>query len=251
MIYIDPSEDRTTSKLTKTLHGYHLLPGLEEGTGADMLIGVSGLPHPKSDFMLNKHIEAGAVLVQVKYELDLIASIIDGRFKTSQEKMIATGARPDQIVLLFIAGVVMEGHQNGGLSIGGAPVKKYIPHAAKFSWQHLQKQIFLWSKRGGIFEHLQLEYKLNEWVSAVEETMEIPSSVNAWPIQQKIALVNDWRNSLVSLPDIGHKKAHAIFKKYRSWWAFCDALLDGSLGEMRGFGSGTIENIKKYLGETE
>ncbi len=250
MIYIDPSENRSSSKLKNVLTlEWKELVGLEERTGADMLIGASGLPHPNSDFILYKHIENGAILVQNKFDLDLIASIIDGRYKASQAKMVATGASATQIVCLFIAGVVMESHQDGSLIIGGQSVKQFIPQSTNLGWQNYQEQIFKWYKRGGIFEHLQTEAKLDEWILAAEATMKIAPNVDVWPIQQKLFLVDDWRNTLASLPGVGSKKAQTIFEEYDNWTSFYDALLNDSLAELSGIGPGIIKNIKTYLGE--
>ncbi len=118
MLYIDPSELRSNSKLkewTAYIDDYATeadmpevmrkmaeLPGLEAKTGADVMNSPLDVPLPSTNTLLQMHIKAGASLIQIKFGHDLISSIIDGRFKEAQARMVATGAMPWQCILLFI-----------------------------------------------------------------------------------------------------------------------------------------------------
>lgn len=83
VLYVDPGELKSSSRFKRNIRGlkYTALPNLEAMTGADFMISRVGLPKPKTEMLLKMHLSRGALLVQQKFALDLVASIIDGRFK--------------------------------------------------------------------------------------------------------------------------------------------------------------------------
>ncbi len=253
MIYPDPSELRSSSKFGKCMKGVnrHSSPGLEEATGADVLIGVPGLPHPTTPILLKRHISAGALLVQIKFGFDLFASIFDGRYKASQAKMLATGASPDQVILLFV-GIVLHSKKDKLIVMNGQWMRDMLPMAKNFTYDHYLEQRLMWGERGGIFEVIEMESRVKDWFVAAENVMEKCRNEPVktfWKPQQKLALIDDWRNILINIPGIGEKHATAIYNKLetKSWRGFMSALESGRLLEIPGIGSGIIEKIKEYL----
>ncbi len=253
-VYIDPSELKSSSKLAKCIDGsmpYQPLPGFEERTGADVMISISSAPKPSTDFLLSLQIKRGALLVQLKFGHDLISSLLDGRYKASQQKMIATGAHYTQIVLLFI-GVVSEHKNSNELMINGQLARDINPLAKNLTYSHYLTQRSLWAKRGGVFETIATSHKLVVWIEsatkAMEECRRYPVR-NVWESRQKLVLVDDWRNMLLSLPGLGEVKIMAIYDRLedKSWHGFEASLKDDTLLDVPGIGSGTIENIKQYL----
>jgi ERCC4-type nuclease len=256
-LFVDPSELKSDSKFARCKGIKEiepvLLPGLEERTGADILISPVGLPDPANEFLLKMHLDQGALLVQLKFSFDLIASIIDGRCKASQAKMLATGANPSQVVLLFI-GMAHREKPNKvliepALMINGQQPKYIIPAAKNFTFEAYLKQRLLWAKRGGVFE-TSLEKELAVWIeSAAEAAFNEPASKQVWKPKQKLFMINDWRNILINLPDLGEKKAQDIYDYLtdKSFYGFMDALKDKSLTNVPGIGLGTIKKIQEYL----
>jgi hypothetical protein len=254
-ICIDLSELRENSKFSlcsaAKMPNLHPLPNLEGRTGADLMICPLGLPYPANDFLLQRNIDEGALLVQMKFGLDLMVSIIDGRYKAGQERMITTKAKPDQIILLFI-GSVFEAKTDNELMINGQRVSDIIPAAKSFTYSHYWTQRLLWAMRGGIFEQVVMDYKIIEWIKsaakAIQECQDRPIR-KVWQPRQSLFLVDDWRNMMINLPDIGEKKAQDIYEwlEDKSFYGFMDALQNDSLQKVDGIGKKTVEKIKHYL----
>jgi hypothetical protein len=253
-LFVDPGELKSNSKFIKCRGMAGLepvpLPGLETMTGADILISPLDSPKPANGFLLKMHLGQGALLVQLKFSFDLVASIIDGRFKSSQARMLATGARPNQVILLFIGLAFEPEKENAELMINGQYVRNIVPAAKNFKFRHYLEQRRKWALRGGIFEHITLSNSLKTWIeSAAETTFNEPTSKQVWEPQQELFLIDDWRNVLVNLPSVGEKKAQDIYEWLpdKSFYEFLAAVDDGSLLNVPGIGPGTIEKIQSYL----
>jgi hypothetical protein len=257
-LYVDPSELKSDSKFIKCRGIKDLdfvpLPGLEERTGADILISPSNLPNPINEFLLKMHLDQGALLVQLKFGFDLVASIIDGRYKSSQAKMLATGAPCNQIVLLFI-GLLFEPRVEKSdliLVLNGQAVTNILPQAKNFRFEHYIKHRMKWTQRGGIFENIIYPENVAGWIkSAAEVAFDEPASKQVWKPRQELFFVDGWINLIVNMRgcNIGEKKAQAIYDwiEDKSFYGFLAALEDGSLTNVPGIGPGTIEKIQKYL----
>jgi ERCC4-type nuclease len=253
-LYIDPSELKSSSKFKRHTRGlkYVSLPGLEEMTGADIMISPVGLPKPITKPLMKLHLDNGALLVQLKFGHDLVASIIDNRLKESLAKMLAAGAAHNQAILFFI-GLVFEPEKEASeLMINGSYVSNVVPGSKNFKFKHYLEHRQKWALRGGIFEQITLETSLKQWIESAAKTMneakEKPVK-RAFEISQSITLVKDWRNLLVNLPDIGEIKAIEIYNwlEDKSFYGFLAALEDGSLANVPGIGAGTIKKIKDYF----
>jgi len=260
-LFVDPGELKSDSKFIKCEGMKELaiaLPGLEEQTGADIMIGKYGLPKPANTMLLKMHLDQGALLVQLKFNVDLAASIIDGRLKHSQAKMLDTGAHFSQIVLLFVGWIHEEVDRDMLKPVlmidNKMQVRDIVSPAKNLTLKSIMKQRLLWAKRGGVFEQIETGKDLSQWIeSAAEVTFNEPASKQVWKPKQELFLIDGWRNLLVNLPGLGEKKAQDIYDWLddKSFYGFMAALEDGSLTDVPGIGSGTIEKIKRYLrGET-
>jgi ERCC4-type nuclease len=251
-LFADPGELKRDSKFIKCEGIKELkpisLPGLEERTGADIMVSPFNLPNPINDFLLKMHLDEGALLVQLKFSFDLIASIIDGRYKASQAKMLATGANPNQIILCYIGLATLRPPDQ--LIINGQYPRNVVPAAKNIKFETFYKQRLLWAKRGGVFEQISLLEELATWIkSAAKVAFNEPANKQVWKPKQELFLVDDWRNILVNLPGLGEKKTQDVYDwlSDKSFYGFMAALEDESLVNVPGIGSGTIEKIQKYL----
>jgi ERCC4-type nuclease len=253
-LFVDPGELKSSSKFKrcKGIRNFKPipLPGLEEITGADIIISPANLPKPINRHLLKIHLNEGALLVQLKFGFDLIASIVDNRLKSSQAKMLATGASQSQIILLFIGLVFEPEKESSELMINSKYVRNIVPAAKNLRYKHYLEQRLKWSLRGGIFEQITLNDSLATWIeSAAKVAFNEPVSKQVWEPQQKLYLVDDWRNVMVNLPGIGEQKAQDIYDWLvdKSFYEFLDALEDETLTNVPGIGPGIIRKIKSYL----
>lgn len=297
MLYIDPSELRDTSKLeklTSCIDDYETdanmpdikfveLSGLEKRIGADMVLSPLNGPVPSTDILLRIHLDAGASLIQIKFDHDLIASIIDGRFKEAQYRMIEAGASYWQCVLLFI-GFTSLGKQGQLLINNQRPVDIIGGNAQHFDDMkiiHYHKS--LWQKRGGRFETI-LARELPEWVEAdLKSTLawqnepekliyshrvpmtreklvvgDDPSLIEReWLLAQKLTIVKGLRELLRGLDGISNKYAQLIWQYLRNsdhprnWYGFMEILENGEIMKIEGIGKGIVKKIKGTLKNEE
>lgn len=134
---------------------------LESWTGADLLI--SGLDMPCSKLALVKeHIEAGAIIVQVKIGLDLAASV-GYRLSDSLIRMREIAPRQAQRILLFVGTLACD--HDGKAIIDGRNVEENVPGV---NFWAVQSSLDAWSERGGTVIQLSRLSLLNEWVQRKE-----------------------------------------------------------------------------------
>jgi ERCC4-type nuclease len=282
MIYIDPSELRQNSKLLKCLDNnpdfgldetkWQPLNGLEQLTGADVMISPEGLPYPSTEFLIKFHIKKGAFLVQLKFDHDLIASILDGRYKEAQSRMKLIGSAPWQRILLQV-GFFYRDEENNICANGQKSIDVIGASARSFRFKYLLSIKTLWGARGGQFQEVATcdlikwfeaqEHCLKSlaespqkfvWPSSPElyenelEIMDNPNWIQKeWRSAQELILIDDWRKMLMSLPGIGNKKARQIGQEYESWLEFEKAIITNSL-EIKGIGKKTIDGIREFIG---
>lgn len=302
MLYIDPSELQSTSKfekLTSAIDNYETdanmpdikfveLSGLEKRTGADMMLSPLNGPVPSTDILLRIHLDAGASLIQIKFDHDLIASIIDGRFKEAQYRMIEAGASPWQCVLLFIGYTSL--NKQGQLLINNQRPVDIIGSNARYfdnmECVHYHKS--LWQKRGnecggGRFEQI-LAKELPGWLKAdlkstlawqnepekliyshripmTREELAVddnPSTIEKeWLSAQKLTMVKGLRELLRGLDRINNKRAQLIWQYLRNsdyprnWYGFMEILENGEIMKIEGIGKGTMEKIRETLTNEE
>lgn len=242
---------------------------LEEMTGADLMI--TNLGAPLVPALLQAHINSGAILVQVKRGNDLPASV-GPRANSSLARMIDCGTfAPWQRVLLFV-GTLGHDAETGAAIINGVHISHLGPH----TYWAVQGTLEKWVERGGIVSFLPRMAMLPGWVSLkmghlVEYAKEPQKSVyKIYPtltqsvdenvrgvILQRLELVKDWRNTLITLPGLGEKRVEAVYEYV------CNNL-DGSLlqalflltnekliTQVPGLGVGIAKKIKTWFGIDE
>lgn len=281
MIFIVPSELRETSNLKRFISGvdYRGLPGLEQNTGADLMVSPDGLPLPRDDKLLQLHIDNGAILEQYKFGHDLIGSIIDGRLNESLARMQAIGAMISQCRLTFVGLLGYDNTKgyatiNGQLSYGKCPIL----------WLQVDAAIQRWIDRGGSYHPLAsgkqiplrlagIQKRVNEyyngktskeiWPEKLKQTEIIEPTnpyLRKWKVAQRIKKIDDLRPMLRQIPGarIGEEKANAIWQYMESngirqdWYGFNDMLkgLKPEILNVKGIGKTLVNNIQWGLGHT-
>lgn len=210
MIFIDPSEARENSLLSKTtIDASTSLTGLEEHTGADMLISVLDLPRvtaigtTASRVALEQHCRHG-ILIQRKSGTDLLNSIPDLANIISKMLQWESAAPPWLLVTgNFIA------TREGYVSAGG--------HDTQWAYSAFIGALEAWQLRGGGITILTRDSLISQWVtnwynkigSVSKDKLILPRK----PTQLVVSLGGDkqpWRMTIATFPGIGHELATRI-----------------------------------------
>lgn len=243
-----------------------IVPDLEEWTGADLMI--SPLSLPVTEVLLSKHLERGAILIQIKRGHDLVASIIDNRLNSSLAKMRACGAKQSQCLLLFVGNLF---NADGKCVINGTEAKMY---GDRPYWQ-VYGAMSKWWKRGGVVESLPRFDMLPDWARMTErhlKEMLNDKHVQVYPDDrfyladandplQELELVTDWRRTLASIPGLGPKRIEALYKvmgsgelSQFSQMTLLQALVwltTYEFAKQAGIGAGLVDNIRRWIGIDE
>ncbi len=273
MIYIDSRELSSQKKLVSLLEpdAYISIPNLEV-TGADIMISPDiGLPNPVSELWINKHIEAGCYLVQIKIGHDLPQSIVDDRIKDSLSKMLQTGAQPWQCILLFIGSFISD--ENGLALIN----KQHTYGGRKMTWDEVDLALDSWEVRGGRVKKIPsgklLNRKLNNYQKIInkivvdketeriyypktpayyEETVvgtNIDPVTKEWGNPQNLVTVDDSRNGMMAFPKMGNERVKLIWDwmgESAALDTFIGTLYDRSILQVKGIGEGLWEDWVKW-----
>lgn len=232
-------------------------PFLERETGADLLISVA--PYPiRTPALLLKHLDAGAVLVQHKSGMDMVASL--GERLDSEQARMMVAHRQYQRVLLT-TGLFSEA--------GGELTLNYVGMGIK--WIQYQGAISKWRARGGCVENLPNDTFIPEWcelqvkhlremqdapVKHVYNRTRMPHDVPGEfedPLQLLIP-VQDARNLLLALPDCGPSTVEWLWSvsKGNAWLALQIATHSDWYHHLpnkpRSFGPAFIKKAQAYLG---
>lgn len=260
-VILDVSETRSTSNTPSLDKQPKIVKWLEEVTGADMAI----TPLQRQDLPFNKttldrHMKAGAILVQIKHGQDLPASVGD-RSNRSLAKMHKITPITAQKILLFTGTI-------GVTKLGLATINGNATYT-KIKYEALLASISAWQDRGGRFEQILSTDYFNWWVEAKEARL-IDYNKNrtklAFPDQEKIRvrlgeegeplqfpkLAPVGIHLLLTLPNIGKKKAITLWETYQgNMGAILETLTDlerVKAGISDGIGIKTVEKIRVALG---
>ena len=249
--YIDTTESRMTSRLPKgVIQAADVISGLEEFTGADMLLSPLNdppLPVKITDIFphqsaLEAHCQAG-LLVQRKTGLDLIHSIPD--LKLSLHKMQKYTPRP----YLLIVGKFT--HTREGVALMDSK-----PSVQSTSYMEVILALEKWQQRGGFITFLTGDNWIAPWINLwLERLLVMPETKVARPVYQRLIgpLEKDLhRETLMTLPGIREVLAQRIvdyagdlrrcLEVVTSYWT-----LELS-HRPRGLGRKKIKGIKRYCG---
>ncbi len=271
--FVDSKEVTPQKKLVTFLdpNSYIPVPNLEALTGADIIISPDiGLPHPVNELWINKHVEAGCYLIQIKIGHDLPQSVVDDRIKDSLSKMLRIGAMPWQCILLFI-GILSDSDE-------GALINKQHTYGdRKMTWDEIDIALDFWEIRGGRFRGMPsgklLAKKLNNYQKIInkivvdkqterifypktpayyEETVigtSIDPVTKEWFNAQNLGTVDDGRNAMKAFKNMGDERVKLIW----DWMGenaaldmFIGSLYDRSILQVKGIGEGLWEDWVKW-----
>ena len=261
MIFVDFTEIREESRLSLGNVKVKVTPDLEALTGADIMI--SGLSMPAtSEMLIQKHIDAKALLVQRKHRMDMVASIGD-RMRKSIAKMRATGAHQSQCVLLLIG--ILTCNREGKAVIDGQQTGR--------DYWSVNAGLSTWTKYGGVVEPplskaslipgwlLMKERHVKETITTpVKEFIPAPDVMRVVdrddPLQE-LVMVKDWRGTAICCPGWGTKKISALYYALKEVSGEDEPTLleamawmsDHELvGSIPGIGKGLVNKARNWMG---
>lgn len=243
-LYCDPSETRENTRLPQSiLDAATEVPGLENATGADILISLVKMPRLTkvtddefSQNLLRRHCESG-LLIQRKTGRDLTSSIT--KFPDILQRMLLWTPRP---WLLGIADIKVD--RDGQAIIDGAE--------SGFTYAALDGALSYWQLRGGYVTILPNERLMagwvNGWLKRLEQIKETPMYAIFRPPQQAVISMPRWMETLATFPLIGHERAQAVAEYAGTLWAAIDFLTDPPPGHScPGVGPETIRRARLHL----
>lgn len=229
---------------------------LEEWTGGDMLLSRLSMPCA-TQTLLRKHIEEGALIVQVKIGEDLAASVGD-RLNESIARMRECTRRVAQHWLLYLGTLGCDGD-------GLALINGHLTHT-KMEFKTVDGAIVGWIARGGVFYSLSRVGLLEQWVWDMERRLEnysqqqykmvfgVPQfpddlpSVHDDPLQIPIA-VKDARRALIGFKGLGPELVNRVWEYCGDFKSAMMFLTDETnAGRIEGIGLKTIQSIRKQCG---
>lgn len=248
-IYIAPSEARSGTRLPKqVVVSSILLPGLEEATGADIL--VTPLASPRMEFVtpalphrlaLELHCKVGD-LVQRKTGRDLVSSVPDLNYIL--DKMLK---HCNRAWLLFV----------GDLKCNGKGMAVVDGRDTNMSCSAVEGAITSWQDHGGYYMHLSRDARVIPWLNMRleklrgmlegTEKMLLPRA----PSRSLVSVEDSYKTmaaaTLSACPDIGPKKALQLVEHCGSvaWAMKC--LSEMEPGDLPGFGPKTIAAARRWL----
>lgn len=196
MIYYDPSEGRSNSRLFERISqiGAPLI-GLEHATGADLLVScadgkLSDATRPPGSLLLKKHLASG-MLVQRKSGSDLVNSI-----KHLHNILVRMRASECRLCWLLCCGIYEKNYADNSVIVDGKNTgwKWNSFQGALDSWQALGGQLHLEpTDKDGIDWLVQWDKKLPEYVKAMQQALlpkpEVPSVGAIDPQPQRVTLM--------------------------------------------------------------
>lgn len=229
---------------------------LEAWSGADLMISRLSMPCV-TRALFNKHVDEGALLIQVKFGEDLAASVGD-RLNSSIARMRECTRRVGQHWLIFV-GILTCDHE------GSAHINGHRTHR-NVSWVTIDGALVGWLARGGVYHNISRESLLAPWCQFMEKrldeyhahqyklvynTKDYPDdlpSIQDDSLQLPVR-VRDARVTLLSLPGLGVKLVERV-------WAYCGPSLKVCLafltdvqnaGTVEDIGKAKIERIREYF----
>lgn len=240
MIFIDESELRQGSTMPP-VEGSKPSACLEEHTGADIMVSTSGIP-ASSPTLIHKHVQSGAILIQVKRGTDFLSSIADERINVALARMKAAGARRAWQRLVISTGVFLPDLGTGEVLVGvprlSASASTYVYVRAVNEglppYKALATVRWRIAARGGYYLPLTCDDELPAALLQIENdlkwmqgkpTKEIFPPFEALPPDepeeddplQLPVEVRDGRLPLSAMSGVGKVKATALWEAIREW----------------------------------
>lgn len=229
---------------------------LEHWTGGDIVISPVKMPMTTWPLLL-RHIESGAVMVQVKRGDDLSASIGD-RLNDSLARMHHVSRRVSTHWLLFIG--VLTCNAEGDAHINGHRTRR------NHNYWSVEGALSGWMARGGLVHNIPREGLLGEWcmrqemrlneyrTNPLKHILSKPDISDDLPGEADTTLqlpvrVRDGRRVLIGFEGLGEDKVGKV-------WDFCGDLKsslhfltdESNAGVVEGIGLKTIQSVRKQCG---
>ncbi len=233
-IYVDSTEQRDTSVLP-TITGALTCTVLEELCGADILISPLKMP-PTTVVLIQKHVQAGALLIQRKSSADLVHSV-GTRILHSLALMRATGAAQWQCVLLS-TGIFIPNTETGNVWVGRMVEQNGQPNIlwqeVKWQYRALATELRRYALRGGTYIPLTCDEEIPGWCKQAESdllALRDEGVKKLWPdardyppdppvagdVLQELRPVTDGRIVIATLKGVGPTKANALWQGIRDY----------------------------------
>lgn len=261
-IFIDASENRegtTLPKLTSPI----VLPSLSALIGGDWLISTWRVP-PTTEKLVKRHLDRGALIVECKRMRDLPGSLMSGDKRLYQQaaRMVATGAPPDQRILLYTGFHAPD--SDGLLRIGEYDGQRVRWFSTRWYYEHFQNAATKLRDSGlSRWEGLSSNREIPIWISSklrhleeykvkpVKVVRKKPKLLTQPGSLRELRIVDDARNSLIALgKSFGAARATAIFNHCGGSLAWALQFLSNpeNAGVLRGIGKGCFQEFRDKAG---
>lgn len=247
-IFIDAREGIPLPSATR-------VENLEAWTGADIMLSRLSLPC-KTRALLMKHIESGAILIQLKIGEDLAGSVGD-RLNESLARMRSVTLRTASHWLLFVGVLTCDNE-------GSANINGYRTHR-NLSFATIDGAIVGWIARGGVYYALSRIGLLEGWCNAMVRRLgeyeaeqykyifgqqDMPDDLDT-PLQIPVA-VKDARRVLIGFRGLGPNLVNRIWSYCGDFKSALAFLTDPqSAGKLEDVGPKTIASIRRQCGLSE
>jgi hypothetical protein len=209
MIFVDSSELRSNSKTLSLFKAqgvrYVEGPNLEMLTGADILVSSVAIPPQTKTIIMEHHLSAGAILVQVKHDADVLSY---DNAREALVRMMEVAGRSSQRMLLFVNNESSENYYEAAMSVAAA-----------------------WTDRGGSYAELQSAEFFGKWLQIKEKRIlklqqEPKKSVlvapdrfvdDQLPPLQSLEIIKDFRRALVAMRGVGPKFINEVYHNLIKW----------------------------------
>lgn len=261
--FFDPSEFSASSTMPslEQFDNAVLIPGLSKLIGGDCLLS-TWRARPRNKKLLTKHLERGAMIVEIKRGQDLPTSLLNRRtnhLAKQAMRMIATGAQPVQRVLLY-TGVHLP-TKEGNLRIGNFDGHQINWTSTEYSYSYFQLAKTKLMDSGLLrWEGLASDQEIPVWVAAklrhLEEYKTRPvKHIKKVQLPFSKEVFREMRESegaqaiLALFDDIGLVGADRIMEYCGSMaWAVQFLTNPKHAGQVRGIGKKTIEKFRRRFG---
>jgi len=267
MIVLDASEQRVNTKMPD-VPGAVTSTVLEALTGADVMVSPEKYP-VKSEMLIRRHINSGAILVQRKSGRDLVSSLGD-RLNGSLAKMFEIDTPFSGQRVLLTTGIFMQG-PDGSCLVGEVlspnSIKPYINWTdTGRSYKGVRTAMQEWNIRGGVSTYsLPWNGEITEWllsleknlISAKESGVKEILKTHDFPddppreddILQLPRRVDDFRKVLITHENLGAKGANILWEYTHQSPIGCIEILTGStIPQVKGIGKKTVERNRELWG---
>ncbi len=242
-LFYDPTETRQGTRLHQSvIDASQQLPGLEQQTGADLLISLLKMPPLKectnsdlSQMNLHKHCDSG-LLVQRKTGRDLTSSI--AKLPEILLRMKQWTTRP---WLLIVADIKIDRDNN--VIIDG--------ENTQYSFGSLDGALTYWQLRGGYYSIISRDSLMPAWINGMLDRLKKLEGNREYfvlrPPEQLLIGSPRWVETLSTFPNVGHDRALKIADHCGSLWSAIEYLSDPEQ-HIDDIGPETIKRARQFLG---